>query len=207
MFRTSINELQRAYDDLLRDLQELLYRAFEQDDRSKLGIRAKSIAPYCVEPRLKAFVFHLTNSVIEETPWIEMIATTLTDKAPKSWGDEDRVRFEIALAESSRRIKHLEALIYEEQTRLSAGKSLEDVFRIGVSDRHTMEIGAVVAVERTERRKYMDAVVELQSRISDMGLRPELALAAIASVSKQLLAEYMSAGERRLENQEVLDGK
>lgn len=203
LFRTSITELQRAYEDLLRDLQDLLFRAFEQNDRKKLALRMQSIAPYCVEPRLKAFISHLSNPEIEDLPWIEIIATTLTGKAPKSWIDDDRVRYEISLAECSRNIRHLETLLYEEQKRLDAGMSVEDVFRIGVSDRYSAEVGAVVTVDSRERRAFTDAVVELQARIVELNLRPEVALAALASVSKTLLSEYTTGDPQPLHKQEV----
>ena len=102
--RSSITELQRAYEDLLRDLQEFLFRAFDLSERSKLEARAQAILSYCVEARLKAVVNHIANSHMDETLWIEAIATTIVGKAPKSWTDDDRVRFEIGLAEMSRNI-------------------------------------------------------------------------------------------------------
>ena len=134
--RASITELQRAYEDLLRDLQELLFRAFDLSERSKVGGSGTGDSVLIVwRPRLKAVVNHIANSHMDETLWIEAIATTIVGKAPKSWTDDDRVRFEIGLAEMSRNIRHLEALLYEERKRLDAGKRLEEVFRIGVADR------------------------------------------------------------------------
>jgi hypothetical protein len=188
--RSSITELQRAYEDLLRDLQELLFRAFDLSERSKLEARAQAVLSYCVEPRLKAVVNHIANSHMDETLWIEAIATTIVGKAPKSWTDDDRVRFEIGLAEMSRNIRHLEALLYEERKRLDSGKRLEEVFRIGVADRNSMEVGAVVVVEQHEQRRFVEAVVELQSRLTALELSPQLALAALASLSQSLLGEY-----------------
>jgi hypothetical protein len=193
--RASITELQRAYEDLLRDLQELLFRAFDLSERSKLEARAQAIVSYCVEARLKAVVSHIANSHMDETLWIEAISTTIVGKAPKSWTDDDRVRFEIGLAEMSRNIRHLEALLYEERKRLDAGKRLEEVFRIGVADRNSMELGAVVVVEQHEQRRFMDAVAELQSRLAALELPPQLALAALASISQSLLGEYTGSDE------------
>jgi hypothetical protein len=195
--RASITELQRAYEDLLRDLQELLFRAFDLSERSKLEVRAQAILSYCVEARLKAVVNHIANSHMDETLWIEAIATTIVGKAPKSWTDDDRVRFEIGLAEMSRNIRHLEALLYEERKRLDAGKRLEEVFRIGVADRNSMELGAVVVVEQHEQRRFMDAVVELQLRLTALELPPQIALAALASISQSLLGEYTGSDEVR----------
>lgn len=195
--KSSITELQRAYEDLLRDLQDLLFRAFDLTERSRLEARAKAILSYCVEARLKAVVNHIANSHMEETLWIEAIATTIIGKAPKSWTDDDRVRFEIGLAEMSRNIRHLEALLYEESKRINAGQKLEEVFRIGVADRNSMELGAVVVVEQHEQRRFMDAVVELSAQLSAMDLSPQIALAALASISKSLLGDYTGSDDAK----------
>jgi hypothetical protein len=191
--RVCITELQRAYEDLLRDVQELFFRAFDQPVRAKLRARAQALVQYCVEPRLKTAVNHIANEFMDDTLWIEAIATTIVGKAPKSWSDDDRVRFEIGLAEISRNIRHLEALLYEERKRLDVGKRLEEVFRIGVADRHSMEVGAVVAVEQHEQKHFVEAVMELQDRLAALNLSPQIALAALASVSQSLLSEYMGS--------------
>jgi hypothetical protein len=204
VFKASIAELQRAYEDLLRDLQALVFRAFDQDDRKKLAQRLQPMAPYCVEPRLKAFVTHLANSETDDLAWIEMIATTLTGKAPKSWSDDDRIRFEISLSESSRNVRHLEALLYEEQKRIADGACLDEVFRIGVADRQSMEVGAVVAVDKHDRRDFEATVIGIEAKIASLNTRPELALAALASVSKKLLVELSEAHVVAVPGKEVI---
>jgi hypothetical protein len=204
--RAAITELQRAYEDLLRDLQELLFRAFDLSERPKLEARAQAVVSHCVEPRLKAVVNHIGNPHMEETLWIEAIATTIVGKAPKSWSDDDRVRFEIGLAEMSRNIRHLEALLYEERKRLDSGQRLEEVFRIGVADRNSMEVGAVVAVQQHEQRHFVKAVVELQAYLAVLDVSPQIALAALASVSKSLLNEYTGTEEIKKTREVVNNG-
>ena len=203
VFKVSIAELQRAYDDLLRDLRDLLFRAFDQTDRQKLSQRAKAMVRFCVEPRLKAFASHLANAETDELPWIEIIATTLTGKAPKSWSDDDRVRFEIALAESSRNIRHLEALLYEEQKRIAGGNNPDEVFRIGVADRHSMELGAVVSVDVRDHRNFEALVIGLEDKIASFEIKPEIALAALASVSKRLLVEFSESHIEKEREKEI----
>jgi hypothetical protein len=65
--RASITELQRAYEDLLRDMQELLFRAFDQPLRVKMQSRAQAVVSYCVEPRLKAVVTHIANEHMDDS--------------------------------------------------------------------------------------------------------------------------------------------
>ena len=204
--RRSITELQRAYEDLLRDLQELLFRAFEITERSTLEARAKGIVSYCVESRLKAVTTTFANEHMDETLWVETVATTLTGKAPKSWNDDDRVRYEISLAETSRNVRHLEALLFEERQRADLGRKVEEIFRIGITDRHSMELGAVLVVEQGERRRFMETVVELQNRLEELGATPQIALAAMASISKGLLSQLHSEPDRLSNQQEVSRG-
>lgn len=191
VLRSSITELQKAYDDLLRDLQALLLAVFDLTERNVLETRAKAIVSYCVEPHLKAAVGYIANEHMDESLWIEAIATSLVGKAPKSWTDDDRVRFEIALSEMSRNIRLLEALLYEEQTRVNAGQRLEEVFRIGVADRHSMEVGAVVVVQKHEEQQFTRAVIALEEHMKRAGISRQIALATLASVSQSLLAEYL----------------
>lgn len=197
VLRTSITELQKAYDDLLRDLQTLLLTAFDLTDRGRLEDRAKAIFSYCVEPRLKAAVSYMANEHMDDALWIEAIATSLVGKAPKSWTDDDRLRFEISLSEVSRNIRHLEALLYEEQKRLGSGQRLEEVYRIGVADRHSMELGAVVVVEKHEEQQFTRTVMALEEHMQKSGVSRQLALAALASVSQSLLADYLHETPRK----------
>jgi hypothetical protein len=199
VLRASITELQRSYEDLLRDLQELLFRAFDQPLRAKLQPRAQAVVSYCVEPRLKAVITHIANEFMDDSLWIEAIATTIVGKAPKSWNDDDRVRFEIGLAEMSRNIRHLEELLYEERKRLDLGKRPEEIFRLGVSDRNSMEVGAVVVVEQHEQKQFMSAVLELQFQLQALNVSPQIALAALASVSQSLLGEYTGSSVKERE--------
>ena len=205
VLRGSITELQKAYDDLLRDLQTLLLTAFDVTERRSLELRAKAVAPYCVEPRQKAAVNYISNEHMDDSLWIEAIATSLVGKAPKSWTDDDRLRFEISVSEMSRNIRHLEALLYEEQTRLKSGQRLEEIFRIGVADRHSMELGAVVVVEKHEEQQFTKAVMSLEEHMRNAGISRQIALATLASVSQSLLAEYLQEKPSK-EAEEVIRG-
>lgn len=200
--RSSITELQKAYDELLSDLVSLLLRAFDLATRESLQQRAKSVLSYCVEKRFKAVVNHLANEHMEGDLWIEAIATTLVGKAPKSWVDDDRVRFEIGVAELSRNIRHLEALLYEENKRLASGRKAEAVYRIGVADRASMEVGAVVAVEAHEVSDFRKAVEALEDERVRLGVSSQVFLAALASVSRAALEEF--TGQDRTRPEEMI---
>jgi hypothetical protein len=52
----------------------------------------------------------------------------------------------------------------------------------------------------------MDAVVELQSRLTALELPPQIALAALASISQSLLGEYTGSDEVKKAREVVTHG-
>ncbi|WP_263408829.1 hypothetical protein [Terriglobus tenax] len=203
--RNSITELQRAYDELLQDLAQLLCRAFDAPNRSGLQDRSKAVLAYCVDPRFKAVVNHLSNEHMDDNLWIEAVATTIVGKAPKSWTDDDRVRFEIGIAELSRNVRHLEALLYEEHKRVDSGQTSAAVYRIGVADRLSMEVGAVVTVEQDSLGDFQRVIEALEDERLRSNVSPQVFLAALASVSKAALEQYL--GQNATKTLEVAHGK
>jgi len=99
--RNGLAELQRAYPDLLTDLKKHLFRSFgapAKTARETLRPRAEDLLEHCVEPRLRPFVFHLTDDALEDSAWIEALATMVADKAPRTWTDDDRAQYEVCVA-------------------------------------------------------------------------------------------------------------
>jgi hypothetical protein len=206
-FRTlkqSLAELQRAYDDLLAELQNVLFAAFKLSggtpatSRESLRSRAQALVDHCVDVRLRAFVMHLSDSDTEDASWIEAGATMLVGKAPKSWSDTDRIRHEVALTDIVRNFRHLEVLVFEHTRRIQGGQQPGQIIRIGVSDRTSRDAEAVVVVERKDNGRLAEAIIELRASLDKLNLseRPELALAALATVSKQLLGELEKPSAR-----------
>lgn len=186
-------ELQRCYDDLLSQLQQLLYHAFDisgSNARSVIEHRAAKIADYAVEPRMKAFIMHLCASDLEEVQWIEAIGSLLAGKPPKNWIDADRARYEVSVSELSRNFRHLEALVFELTRAESEADTPAEVFRIGVTDQHSKELEAVVTVSVKDQDVLAKAILDLEDVLQRSGLEaaPSLSLAALAVVSKGLLA-------------------
>jgi hypothetical protein len=198
----AVIELQRAYDDLLSELQSLLFKAFnfgEGEARERIRTRAKALIDHCVEPRLKAFALQLQDDYENEAAWIEAVATIVVGKEPRLWNDTDRARYEVTLADLVRNFRHIEALVFEESARLEQGRKPEHILRISVSDRHSKDLEAVVVVEPQDSSKYGEAVVRLDELLEQLNLagNPELALAALSSVSQKYLSELInSAGKK-----------
>jgi hypothetical protein len=186
-------ELQKCYDDLLHRLQQLLYQAFDikgSNARMILQQRAATVANYAVEPRMKAFIMHLCADDLEDVQWIEAIGALLAGKPPKSWNDADRARYEVAVSELSRSLRHMEALVFELTRAEAAGETTAEVFRIGVTDRHSKEAEAVVSVSAKDTDTLAKAIVDLEAVLDGSGVaeRPALSLAALAAVSRIFLS-------------------
>lgn len=201
VLRHALAELQRAYDDLLSDLQQLLFRALGTTGggaREVVRFRAQAVAEHAIDNRLRAFIQHLAEEQFEDVAWIEAIATVLVGKAPRTWSDSDRARYEVALTELARSFRHMEALVFELLHHGQLERQPGEVLRIGVTDRHSGEKEAVVLVGHGEEGRLAEAVVELEESLDRVGVSsvPHLALAALATVSRRFLEDLDKPGER-----------
>jgi hypothetical protein len=203
VLRSSLTELQRAYDELLINLQSSLYSAFDpayKDNlRPILRFRAQLLLDHVIDARLKAFVHHLAEQELEDVFWIEAIGTLLVGKPPKSWTDADRSRFEVNLVELVRSFRRIEVLVFEETRRRSLEPQPAEILRIGVTDSHTRDIEAVVAVGPGDAQLLAATVIQLESTLERMQLTDNvnLSLAALGLVARRLLSELSEQRKAR----------
>ncbi|HWW75355.1 MAG TPA: hypothetical protein VNZ44_08165, partial [Pyrinomonadaceae bacterium] len=210
--KAALLDLERAYDDLLFDLRALLFKAFgfeEGEARERLRARAAEIWDHCVDPRLKAFVGQLQGDQPEDVAWIASVATIVVGKEPRLWNDADRARYEITLADLARSFRHIEALVFEETAHTRKGQKPEHILRIGVSEPRSKDLEAVVVVGRNESLRYEEAVVGVTELLERLGVdeNPELALAALASVSQKLLSDLLNAEPNKVSGAKVMVGR
>ncbi|HXE74007.1 MAG TPA: hypothetical protein VNN18_00005 [Candidatus Xenobia bacterium] len=208
--KSALIELQRAYDDLLAELQESLFRAFNTTgpkSRELVRLRAQAIWEHSVDPRLRAFVHHLCDEQLDNVAWTEAVGTLVVGKTPRMWSDMDRARYDVNLIELVRSFRHIETLVFEITRQLHLGKAPAEVLRIGITDRHSKEREAVVVVESDDQDKLAEAVIEVEECLKRQGVvgNPELALAALATVSRRFLAELETPSEpvRELKGEKV----
>lgn len=192
--KRAISELQRAYDDLLSDVQQTLFRAFGisgMKGREILRFRALAVAQHAVESRLRAFVHHLMDTDAEDVTWIEAVATFLVSKPPRNWSDPDRARYELAVSELTRTFRHIEAIVSEMSSRSDATKAPGEVLRIGVTDRFSKDLETVVIIEPEDQATVAEAVIAIEDVLERQraGSLPTLSLAALAMVSRKFLSE------------------
>ncbi|MCC6363050.1 MAG: hypothetical protein IT165_05965 [Bryobacterales bacterium] len=193
-WRAALIELQRAYDELVADIRSLVLRAFNvpsDNGRALVQRRAAAVAGSCVEPRLRAFAHHLSESETPDTQWAEAIGTMLVGKVPKNWIDTDRARFEISLSEVTRSFRHIEAIVFERSKRVASGDDPARLLRVSITDEFSSEREAVVTVERRDRDLLASGIVEVRQALSALGLdeKPDLALAILGSVAQNYIPD------------------
>jgi hypothetical protein len=122
----------------------------------------------------------------------------LVSKAPKAWTDTDRAKYEVVLADLVRSFRHIEALVFETIRRESSGKQAAQLMRIGITDRHSKEMEAVVAVESVDNERFTETVIEIEKFLERTGIveNPALALAALGTLCRRFLAEIENPARR-----------
>lgn len=188
--RDVLLELQRAYDRLLMAVQEELLGAMRLPQamtaaRREVTQRAMILHEYVSDLRLKAFVLRLSDTRLPEREWLESIASCLTNKPPRQWGDHDRLRYQTELAEIAGRFRRVEEIAVDAQRRgeCTEGASL---IRLGVtlpSGEDQREIVTILPEEAADVRAATDEI-EAALRRSEASTR--ISIAAIAELARRI---------------------
>lgn len=200
-WRSTLVELQRAYDDLIAEVHNLVLRAFNissETGRAAVQRRARAVFENCVEARLRAFAHHLAETDSADAQWAEAIATMLIGKVPKTWIDSDRARFEISLSEMVRSFRHIEAIVFERAKRPASQDEPARLIRLSVTDEFSPEREIVATVERRDRDLLAAGIMQVRQALADLGLEAKhnLALAVLGSVVQEYIpAEKSFTGD------------
>ncbi len=209
-WRSTLMELQRAYDDLIIEIHNLVLRAFNissETGRVAVQRRATAVFENCVEPRLRAFAHHLAEPDAVDAQWAEAIATMLVGKVPKTWIDSDRARFEIALSEMVRSFRHIEAIIFERGRRPASADDPARLIRLSVTDEFSAEREIVATVEKRDRDLLATGILHVRQALADLGLeeKQNLALAILGSVVQEYIPGEKAVGEdKKLERSSLV---
>ncbi len=154
--KSSVCELRDAYSSLLARLTSALAMALEIDEENARSIRvaaaarAARVIAAVKEPELKTFLLRLTDSVLDDTAWIESLASAVARKPAERWADVDEAEFAHRLPQLAKRFRRVEAAGYDERTRKALsgdeeayrliitaadGREVEEVLRLGSGDR------------------------------------------------------------------------
>jgi hypothetical protein len=193
--RAAFAELQRAYPHLLAEIERLILKAFGQEAplapaRKKIEHHARLVLNVAVDTKLKVFLLRAADNGIEDTTWLESIATLLSGKPPTHWDDSDRARFEVQLAASARTFDHFRVLAFEmERTGFALLDGDREMLRISISVPEGGEVERVVKVPPQMAGEATRARHAMRRVLSEHNLLREVGVAVLAQLARQLLSE------------------
>ncbi len=195
--RSAFAELRRAYPDLLAEIERLILKAFGQERplanaRQQIEHDAGLVLNVAVDPKLKAFLMRAADSMVENTTWLESIATLLAGKPPTHWDDQDRARFEIQLAAAARTFEHFRVLAFEmARTGAALLDGDKEMLRISISSPDGGEVERVVKVPPSLSPQAARAKEEVRRVLQEQNLLDarEASVAVLAQIARQLLSE------------------
>lgn len=188
--RNALLELQRAYDRLLADVQRELIEAMRLPDelaaaRQEAARRAMILQEYVSDLRLKAYVLRLADANLAEREWLESVASCLANKPPRQWNDQDRLRYQIELAELSARFRRVEevAVVIRGTGKVGNGAS---VIRLGVTLASGEEDCETISVLPEEAARVSAVAEQMETALRRLGEPARINLAAIAEVVRRI---------------------
>ena len=192
--RGALSELNRAYDDLLSFIENLLASAFSlqsNSDSSHLELmdKAQPLLDWTIDTKLKGFLIRICDEELDFKEWVEAIGTFIANKPPASWTDLDKAYFELNLSELARKFHHFEALSFEQQEQ--SDDSAGEVIRVGITTRSSTEQERVVTVPPTMEMQIDDIERGIEEVFEDFEVDgdPNLRLAVLARLSQKLMEQ------------------
>ena len=192
--RSALSELNRAYDDLLSFIEEMLVSAFSlqsNDDSPHVELinRAQPLLDWTIDTKLKGFLIRICDEELDFKEWVEAIGTYIANKPPASWNDSDKAHFEMNLSELARKFHHFEALSFERQKQ--SEKSTDsggEVIRVGITTFSETERERVITVPPTAEAQA-DKIERAIVQMLELEENTEIRLAILARLSQKLMEQ------------------
>lgn len=188
VLQQSLGELQRAYDGLLSSVQASLAAAFATPTalpelRRAITARARAIEGVAVDPEVRSLVERMLESGTDDRQWLESLAALLVAKPPPAWRDEDRARFEVALAQRVRRLRALEVVAREHASSEQLGPGSK-TFRLAVAGSAMKDHEVVLHVSDAQSSELLELTTMLRSHLNVAlnGFSQGVVLAALAQL-------------------------
>ena len=198
IFRSSLSELNRTYDDLLSFIEQMLVSAFFLQSNSdsphiELINRARPLLNWAIDTKLKGFLIRICDEGLDFKEWVEAIGTYIVTKPPASWNDSDKAQFEMNLSELARKFHHFEALSFEQQPQ--SDNNVGEVIRVGITTLSATEQERVVTVPSTAEAQIDNIERGIEQVFESAGVdgNPNLRLAILARLSQKLMEQLEDA--------------
>ena len=195
--RGALSELNRAYDDLLSFIEEMLVSAFSlqsKDDspHTELIKRAQPLLNWTIDTKLKVFLIRICDEGLNFKEWVEAIGTYIANKPPASWNDSDKAHFEMNLSELARKFHRFEVLSFERQQQSEKpADSTGEVIRVGITTLSSQEQERVVTVPPTAEEQIDNIERGIEQVFESAGVDGDtnLRLAILARLSQRLMEQ------------------
>ena len=195
--RRVLSELNRACDDLLTSLAQLIASAFSlkgctETIQVELNKRAEPLLDLTIETKLKGFLIRVCDDELGFKNWLEAIGTYIVQKPPASWNATDKTQFEMNLSELARKFHHFEAVSFERHKPSDEfAESAGEVMRVGITTLTAKEQERVISLPPTseEQAKYIEREIEDVFDAYDADGDAELRLAVLTRISRKLMQQ------------------
>ena len=184
----AVRELREAYPQLLDRLAGALGASLEANvklaaQRATILMRARALVPALVEPELRTFVLRLADDKLDDTPWLESLASFVARKPPERWTDNDEEEFHQRLSFLARRFRQVEAIQFPGQ------QEDDSAYRVAVTCADGRQTERVFRTTAKQERAIRKAEAELTPVLARMGRLGRIAAARL------LLAAADNEGE------------
>ena len=195
--RSSLSELNRAYDNLLSFIEEMLVSAFSLQSNGdsphiELINRARPLLESAIETKLKGFLIRICDEELDFKEWVEAIGTYIANKPPASWNDSDKVHFEMNLSELARKFHHFRAVSFERQRQSEkTADNAGEVIRVGITTFSEAERERVITVPPTAEAQIDNIERGFEEVFKEFGVDGDanLRLAILARLSQRLMEQ------------------
>ena len=195
--RGTLSELNRAYDDLLSFIEEMLVSAFSlqsngDSPHTELIKRAQPLLNWTIDTKLKVFLIRICDEGLNFKEWVEAIGTYIANKPPASWNDLDKAHFEMNLSELARKFHRFEVLSFERQQQSEKpADSTGEVIRVGITTLSSQEQERVVTVPPTAEEQIDNIERGIEQVFESAGVDGDanLRLAILARLSQRLMEQ------------------
>ena len=192
-----LSELNRAYDDLLDSVAQLLASAFSlrgngEQIRVELYRRAESLLDLTIETKLKGFSLRVCDEELDFREWLEAIGTYIAQKPPSAWNDTDKTQFQMNLAELGKKFHHFEAVSFDRRKQSDVfSDSAGEVMRVGITSLKAEEKARVITLPSTAevQAKNIERAIEDAFEYYGVEADTEFRLAVLARLSRKLMEQ------------------
>jgi len=185
--KKAIDGLRSAYPDLLQNLSASLLKELHQQGsfeqvRPALAQRAKKLAGFVTETRLKSFCLRLADTSLTETRWLESLGNLVCSVPPAKWKDADEYKFEQEIHKLSSQFLRVEAVVFTAKGSVQEGESV----RLALTQPDGEERDQVIHLAPDQLKDMQALQVRLRAILENEG---QVGMAAATRVLWELMAQ------------------